>query len=679
MNIPKLFSGLIAACLLMSLVVPPSAAQESTNEIALRQLSEQFSRYLDEHRPQLYYDMLRSADPAQAALNRNQDIQLMYIDDNGMPVYYGVNNLVAAQTISTSRVWPGGGAGYSLTGSGTAASKFAIWDAGGVLLTHQELTGRVSNGDGHSGSHYHSTFVGGTLIASGVQANAKGMSYQANLNSYDWNSDASEMTTAASNGLLVSNHSYGSIAGWYYDGANWYWYGTTSISTTEDYGFGYYNATARQWDQIAYNAPNYLIVKSSGNDRSDDGPGPGGGHYYWNGGWVWGTATRDPDGGEDGYDCISYYGVSKNILTVGAVNDIPAGYTQPSDVVQTSFSSWGPADDGRIKPDIVGNGAGLYSCSNTNNTAYMTGSGTSASSPNVAGSINLLIRHYEAVKSATPRSATMKAIVIHTADEAGENDGPDYQNGWGLMNTETAADLIADTPSQIIQDNLANGSTDQHNFTLSSSAELRATIVWTDPAGTVPPASLNPTAPMLVRDLDLRLQHVASGTIYYPWRLDGANPADAATKGDNAIDNVEVVDVHCAPAGEYIATVSHKGVLSASQNYSLCWSTKPGLDPCAVDPTSIDFGSIEMLAYLDRTFTITSAGCDTLRGIVSESSAHFSIVSGGGSYELDPGEELVVTVRYEPQTLGVHSVTVETGDAACSDVFCTGFAYEPPP
>lgn len=681
MRIHLLFTLLLGAILLSGFMAAPMDGRAATNEAMLQQLSVQFMQQLERQRPQLYYDLLQSIEPAQSALNKDPRIQLMYIDDSGMPVYYTTTNLTAAKTISTDRVWPLGGAGYSLTGSGTSSAQFAIWDAGGALSTHQELTGRITNGDGHAGSHEHSTFVAGTMIASGLQNSAKGMSYQANLSSFDWGGDNSEMSIAAAGGLQVSNHSYGRIVGWYYgyvDPNEWYWFGAASISQTEDYGFGFYGSDAQAWDQIAYNAPDYLIVKSAGNDRNDAGPGPGGGHYYWNGGWTWSTTTREGDGGADGYDCIGWKGTAKNILTVGAVNDIPLGYSEPSDVVQSSFSGWGPTDDGRIKPDVVGNGVSLYSCTNASNTSYGSGSGTSMSAPNVSGSINLLCRHFETEYGATPRSATMKGIVIHTADEAGMYDGPDYQNGWGLMNTEKAADVIASTPPHIIEDNLVTGS-DTHAFTLSQSGDLRATICWTDPAGTPPPASLNPAAPMLVHDLDLRLEHVPTATVYYPWRLDKANPANAATTGDNAIDNVEVIDVACAPAGAYIATVSYKGSLGGGQDYTFIWSSEELGASCGVVPSSVNFGSIEMFTYSDEVVTITNLGCDTLRGVVSESSADFSIESGGGAYELLPGAVLNVTVRFQPTTLGTHSTTIETGDAACADVFCTGFALEPPP
>jgi trimeric autotransporter adhesin len=220
----------------------------------------------------------------------------------------------------------------------------------------------------------HGTHVGGTMVASGVQNSARGMAGQATLRSYDWTDDYAEMASEAASGLTLSNHSYGWNRGWNPSGGNMFWWGTTSISTTEDYLFGFYDETSRDLDIIAYNAPKYLIVWAAANDRDDTWSG---GHYVRDGGgnWVWSTATRGPDGGADGFDCIPQQGVAKNILTVGAVHDITGGYSGPSSVVMTDFSSWGPADDGRIKPDIVANGESLYSTSSAGNTSYTTMSG----------------------------------------------------------------------------------------------------------------------------------------------------------------------------------------------------------------------------------------------------------------------------------------------------------------
>lgn len=591
---------LLCTLISYSLVALPVSAGSPPDRAALERLAAVFETELNRRRQQPYLDLLSRPDAAQQRLNANPDIQLMFVDDRGKPMFYKTTNLTAARTVSTDRVWPGGGAGFSLTGSATSSNELAVWDGGGVLTTHQELTGRVTQMDTPGFTHPHSTHVAGTLVAAGVSANAKGMSYQANLAAYDWDYDTSEMATAAASGLRVSNHSYGFAAGWEYDG-DWYWFGDVYVSQTEDYGFGYYSDWTQEYDQIAFDAPNYLICKSAGNDRNDYGPGAGGGHYYWDGGWTWGTTTRDADGAPSGYDCIGWIGTAKNILLVGAVNDIAAGYSQPTDVVQTAFSSWGPTDDGRVKPDIVANGAGLYSCGDASNSSYLTYSGTSMSSPNAAGSINLLEDHYEAIKGTTARSATIKAIVIQTADEAGPADGPDYQNGWGLLNTESAADVIAADANglpKIREAELANYETDNYYFVVTSMKDVKLTVAWTDPPGTPPAPAVDPTDKMLVNDIDVRVQHVLTSFVYYPWRLDGANPANAATQGDNDVDNVEVVDITNAMIGAYVVSVTHKGSLSGgSQEYSIVCSEDLSLTPMEI-PTLSQWGLMCLLTLL---------------------------------------------------------------------------------
>ena len=81
----------------------------------------------------------------------------------------------------------------------------AVWDGGGVLTTHQEFGGRVTQIDSPGSTHYHSTHVAGTMVAGGVDSLATGMSYVASLMAYDWDFDDAEMAAAAANGLNVSN------------------------------------------------------------------------------------------------------------------------------------------------------------------------------------------------------------------------------------------------------------------------------------------------------------------------------------------------------------------------------------------------------------------------------------------------------------------------------------------
>jgi hypothetical protein len=488
-------------------------------------------------------------------------IEIVSLDEKGMPEYLTTDNEDAAITSGTNNLWPGGSMGLSLTGDIILLGE---WDAGGVRTSHLEFTdwlgtSRVTQRDAPAGLSNHSTHVAGTLIAEGYYTAAHGMAPVADLYDYDWNNDISEMAFEAGNGLILSNHSYDYIRGWYDDGGTWYWYGDISISTTEDYQFGFYGAVNKTWDSLARLCPQYLIVKSAGNDRNDDWNG---GHYVFSGGgWVWSTASRDPDGGADGYDCIGNIAVSKNILTVGAVSEIAGGYSQPSDVVMTTFSSWGPTDDGRIKPDIVADGEDLVSSIATANSAYGNMGGTSQSTPTVCGSLGLLQEYHHDLNGTYMYADELKALVINTADEAGPADGPDYQFGWGLLNTDGAAALIRkdDSIGSLIRRSyLANGETEAYAYYSDGNHPLKVTICWIDPAHNALTPALNPTTICLVHDLDLRVIN-PSGGVANPWRLTPTTPGNAAVRADNYRDNVETVYVTNPAPGMHTIQITHSG------------------------------------------------------------------------------------------------------------------------
>lgn len=524
-------------------------------------------------------------------------IEIIDIDSDGKPVYVATSNLTAARSISTHLVWPTGPLGLNLSSAGLTAGE---WDAGRVRLSHVEFQGRAVQGDGNPTNDAHATHVAGTIIAGGVDPTAIGGSFQGNLRAFDWNSDAAEMAAEAATGLLISNHSYGTITGWYRSGGTTYWYGSPSVDPMTDWKFGFYDNSARNWDNIARNAPYYLIMKAAGNDRSDNHTGT---HKVWNGGWVDSSDPRNPDGQ---YDCISTYGTAKNIMTVGAVNDIPGGWTQTSDVVMSGFSGWGPTDDGRIKPDIVANGVGLRSCGPSNDTHYQSMSGTSMATPSATGSALLLQQHYHDRYGIFMRSATLKGLIIHTADEAGR-PGPDYSFGWGLMNTAKAAQHISDNRvrTHVLEENLDQSQTFTMQVYSDGTAPLVATICWTDPAGTPHAAALNNRTPKLINDLDLRISSGAS--TWQPFVLNPSSPAANATTGDNIVDNVEQVRIATPAPGYYTITITHKGTLAGgAQPFSLlisrvsCYAAiTPSYDQhiCASSPLNLQANDAPSSAY----------------------------------------------------------------------------------
>ena len=105
-----------------------------TQRSILEELSRTFAQQLQARRPQLYFDLLADTSLPQRRLNENQDIQLMFINERGKPVFYQVENLNAARTVSTDDVWPGGSGGFSLTGTTVDSSQLGVWDGGGVRL-----------------------------------------------------------------------------------------------------------------------------------------------------------------------------------------------------------------------------------------------------------------------------------------------------------------------------------------------------------------------------------------------------------------------------------------------------------------------------------------------------------------------------------------------------------------
>lgn len=556
---------------------------------------------------------------------------LVGVYENGNPKYYVTNNREGGITTRTDKVHTGGGAGLDLNGENMI---LGVWDGGLVRTAHPLFEGRVTQIDGATNFSDHATHVSGTMIGTGdiIGGAAKGMAPQATLHSYDFAVDSGEMTTAAADGLLVSNHSYGA-----------------NIANLSLWQLGYYDNSARGVDNITYNAPYYLPVYSAGNDRQS------------------GVNT-----GDGGYDYLTDSGTAKNNIVVAAVNEV-LNYTGPGSVIMSGFSSWGPTDDGRVKPDISAKGVAMYS--SVGASGYANYSGTSMSAPNTSGSLILLQQHYQNVTGEFMRSSTLRGLALHTADEAGTFDGPDYRFGWGLLNIERAAAVITNMGSEsvIMEQEMLPG--DVFTFTVQADGvnDLVASIAWTDPAGSLLPSGVNddPT-PSLVNDLDIRVSQ-DGGTTYFPWKLDPADFAAAATTGDNLVDNIEKIEIAGA-SGEYIVQVSHKGpsLTNGSQIFSLIVSgidkeaftvsSNDGiLEGCAANGSAsfdIDLGFND--GFSDTIdFTVSGLPAGTTGSITPESLSEEGtvVLTVDGIDALAEGDyEITVTAEGSSQTVNLYLI-----------------------
>lgn len=487
-----------------------------------------------------------------ATTTSNDSLNYTHIYDviDGVVLYKTTHNLQAARASKTTDLQIGGSLGLNLDGSGMTVG---VWDFGPIDNTHPEFQNKANNGsrvinidDGSVSTETefndHATHITGTLAAKGVEANSIGMATNININSYNWTDDKTEMVAAANaavNPIILSNHSYGvpiigdeeeKLPAWY---------------------MGAYTADARDMDEMARNNPKYLIVTSAGND----------GRVAYEGGLF------------AGYDKLTTDKNAKNNLVVANANPTLTSFPYNLKTLRiNTSSSQGPTDDLRIKPDLAADGTNVYST--IPGGGYSNFSGSSMSAPNATGTLALLQQYYMQLHGSYMNSSTLKALVCHTAVDDSATPGPDPTFGWGFLDARASAETLFDatTDRAILNElNLAQGKAYTISFSAQAGEKLKATICWTDMPGTISQGELNDPTPRLVNDLDLRLSK--DGVSYFPWKLDySVTTGFSNSKGDNNVDNIEIVELSAPSSGIYTLTVSHKGALKGSsnaQNFSL--------------------------------------------------------------------------------------------------------------
>ncbi|MCC5789961.1 MAG: S8 family serine peptidase [Opitutales bacterium] len=333
--------------------------------------------------------------------------------------------------------------------------------------------------------------------------------------------------------------------------------GTTSLGQDDPNCRGQYTVGSRTFDSTLFDYPYYVHFYAASNDGSD-----------------FNTLTVGNN-------------LAKNVILVGSVNDVTrdaeGNYVSGGNI--SGFSSRGPARDGRIKPDIVGNGQGVFSPDSA--TGYGSRQGTSMATPNASGSAVLLIQYFnKRFPGQYMRASTTRALIINTSDDLG-NPGPDYTYGYGIMNTRRAAEIIqtyADQPASrvLIEDRLNEGETHERIYTSDGTNPIRVTLAWIDPEG---PASWQcNNDKSLVNDLNLRLIG-PDDSVHLPFVMPfttgvGSTPAydpslysAHAVQGVNDTDNVIQVLIDNPLPGDYVLEVSHAGSLTYDfQRYSVAVS-----------------------------------------------------------------------------------------------------------
>ncbi|MEJ2737062.1 MAG: S8 family serine peptidase [Anaerolineae bacterium] len=448
---------------------------------------------------------------------------------------------------------------YSLSGSGV---DLGIWD-GGRVDGHIDFSGRLTVVEAGAPLGDHATHVAGTMAGDGSNsANQGGTAYQwkgmapgADILSYYWDNATTDHNGAINTyGIELSQNSWG--------------YTVDEAAFGNCYLYGDYDYDAPDYDEIITGlyGKRISVVFSGGNERNDGDCGMSSTPPYIN------------------YANVGPPGTAKNVIAVGATNS--------NDDSMTTFSSWGPLDDGRIKPDIVAPGCEStgegYIHSTLPGDVYGDPGwcGTSMAAPAVSGISGLLIQQYRSTFGPDPLPSTVKALLIQRAVDMNDgtsyyNPGPDYASGYGRVDAQAAVDVVIS--GDLREDQVSNSQADVFTFDVAAGTpSLKVTLVWDDEAGAV---NANPA---LVNNLDLILVEPDGTTTHLPWVLNPASPSSNATTGTDSINNVEQVVVSSPVAGTWEVHVVGTSVPVGPQLYSLAGGAFGGSGPGDVGPVVYD-------------------------------------------------------------------------------------------
>ncbi|KAG2378065.1 hypothetical protein C9374_008687 [Naegleria lovaniensis] len=299
---------------------------------------------------------------------------------------------------------------------------------------------------------------------------------------------------------------------------------------------------------------------------------------------------------------------AKNAITVGSSYSTTEYYklTISQNVNTTvynmenlsSFSSRGPTVDGRIKPDIVAPGQEIYSTHFNTTCNIRSMSGTSMSTPAVAGAAALIRQYltqnnnqklvalelYNKNAAQTLSGSLVKALLIHSAEKMNglvslssylDPQGlshfqvPNHFYGYGRVNLKRVLKIEQDPNSVALIGNIGvvnrmslepDTNTSIEVMTTSPSSTIKVTLVWYDLPG--PFTNMSSTVKRIVNDMDLK---VTIGTVVYFGNMALTNNAN-----HDSTNTVESVTIENIPSQTNVSiSVSSKATNKGAQTYSL--------------------------------------------------------------------------------------------------------------
>jgi hypothetical protein len=367
------------------------------------------------------------------------------------------------------------------------------------------------------------------------------------------------------------------------------------------------------------------------------------------------------DGNGNAASTIGSPATAKNVLSVGAGTNENM-FTGASQYI-AYFSSRGPTQDNRIKPDIVAPGFSILSAGSDSNQigecdpatypgttggsfdglTYM--SGTSMATPVTSGTL-AIIRQYLAegwygdgtkgsgVNILSPSSALVKAVLLNGGQEMAavyQSNGSqtisamyDNSQGFGLVNLSKSLPLSGTNSFNIdLHDRVEMIPNGQHlnGYELQNTCnidEFTATLVWIDPA-----AASSGCTSCLVNDIDLSV--IVDGTAHYPNGLEDRDTTN----------NVERVRLTGLSGSESVTVVvTGTNLSTATQNYALvvtgCFNFAPAAPitpPPTPSPTTAPSNqpSTSLAPSMDLTDAITLT--TTLQGGSGQNGNMFDLVA----------------------------------------------------